>query len=106
MMPDKNTIFKPVSELVNYSDKEKYFCNSIVFSPETENNHFHKCPPYICIVSLEDYETEYYFEVPEIVAYYAVTHPCYTMKGIEMYQKRGEENFKAKLKDLLGCNKD
>lgn len=101
MKPNKETIFKPISELENYSDKTKWFCTAVVFSPETENNHFDKCPPYIQINLIDNSQEAVYFKVPEIVAYYAKTHPCYTMKGIENHIKEGERKMAQKIKDLL-----
>ena len=103
MKPNKETEFKPLSEIGNYSDKDKYFCNAVVFSPETENRHFEGCPPYIRISKVDDYDTDndLYFEVPEIVAYYAKTHPCYTMRGNENNIKKGERQMANKIKLLL-----
>ena len=100
-MPNKDTKFKPISELPKYSDKEKYFCNGVVFSPETENDHFDGCPPYIEICSIDGFDDVFFFEVPEIVAYYAKTHPCYTMQGIKNNIEKGERRLANKIKDLL-----
>ena len=101
MKPTRQTVFLPISELINYSDKTKYFCMSVVFSPETENDHFEGCPPYISVTDNDHLDEEIYFEVPEIVAYYAKTHPCYTMKGKENDIKEGERRMANKMKDLL-----
>ena len=103
MKPNVKTKFKKFSEIEKYIDKDKYFCNAVVFSPETENDHFAGCPPYIEIVNV-DYlleNREHYFEVPEIIAYYAKTHPAYTMKGIENWQKQGARDLANKIKVLL-----
>ena len=106
MRPTKNTVFKPLAEIDNYCDKDKYYCTAVVFSPETENDHFHNCPPYIEINEVDDYEENntVYFEVPEIVAYYAKTHPAYTMRGIDNYIKQGERKMQNKIKSLLDIN--
>ncbi len=103
-MPNKNTVFLPIEELKNYSDKDKYVCCGVVFSPETENNHFDGCPPYIEIFeNIPSLEGEHlYFEVPEIVAYYAKTHPCYTMAGRERRIEEGKRLMKQEIKNLLG----
>lgn len=101
MIPQKGTNFKPISELIHYSDKELWFCTGVVFSPETENNHFEGCPPYIHLGSVNCDEDDVFFEVPEIVAYYAKTHPCYTMAGIKGHIKQGEREMALKIKRLL-----
>ena len=101
MKPDKKTKFLPLSEIGKYVDEKKYFCTAVVFSPETENEHFIGCPPYIEIM-LED-ETNYsiYFEVPGIIAYYAKTHPAYTMAGLEKRFQAGRQNMAEEIKRLL-----
>ncbi len=101
MRPTEKTKFKPLSEIGKYSDEKNYFCSAVVFSPETENNHFKGCPPYIEISYTNINKPPIYFEVPEIVAYYAKTHPCYTMKGIENWRKTGERDLANKIKALL-----
>ncbi len=101
MRPDQNTVFLPISELENYKDPEKYFCYGIVFSPETENEHFHGCPPYIKICAVNDYEIELYFEVPEIVAFYGKEHAGYTMKGMDNRFLEGKRIQKEELKSLI-----
>ena len=104
MKPNINTLFRQLSDITNYSDKENYYCCDVVFSPETENEHFPGCPPYIAIVDIEkSYSSEYimYFEVPEIIAYYAKTHPCYTLTGLENREKEGERKMANKIKALL-----
>lgn len=102
MLPQPKTKFLPISELDNYKDSDKYFCSAVVFSPETENNHFHNCPPYITICEVDDIMAEeIYFEIPKIVAYYAKTHSCYTMEGMKRQREQGERDFKIKLKQLL-----
>ena len=100
-LPNRDTKFKPIEDLSLYSNSEKYFCNGVVFSPETENNHFDGCPPYIEISECYHTNKTYYFEIPEIVAYYAKTHPCYTMQGIENHRKQGARNLANKIRDLL-----
>ena len=102
MLPNRDTEFLPFSKMAQYTNEEEYFCTAIVFSPETENNHFHNCPPYIHLQGVEDYETDgLYFEVPYIVAYYGKTHPCYTMQGNENNRRQGAHDFKLKLKRLF-----
>lgn len=101
MKPTEETKFKSISELTKYSDEDKYFCSAVVFSPETENDHFYGCPPYIEICEVKNSSTRIYFEVPEIVAYYAKTHPCYTMQGIANNIKEGERKMANKIKSLL-----
>ncbi len=100
MMPYKNTEFKSITELEKYAEGTEYFCNAVVFSPETENNHFDGCPPYIQIMSM-DGENSFYFKIPEIVAYYAKTHPCYTHVGKENDKKEGARELAKKIKRLL-----
>ena len=100
MMPNQKTQFLKMSEIEKYSDKDKYCCAGVVFSPDTENNHFHGCPPYIEIHEINGDEV-FYFEVPEIVAYYAKTHPGYTMEGRKNNIKEGERLMAQKLRDLL-----
>lgn len=107
-MPNKDTVFRPLGDLANFTG-EQYMCTGIVFSPETENNHFHGCPPYICITEEDiggefmnkEYYTEHYFEVPKMVAYYADTHIGYTMKGKESDKQKGRESLARDLKQLL-----
>jgi len=101
--PNCDTIFKSISELPNYSDKEKYYCSAVVFSPETENDHFDGCPPYIEIRGVNCYDPadSIFFEVPKIVAYYAKVHPCYTLQGIENNIEKGERRLANKIKKLL-----
>ncbi len=100
MKPNNKTEFKPISELPNYSNKDEYFCSAVVFSPDTENEHFRGCPPYIQVTSM-DGENDFYFEIPNIVAHYAKTHPCYTLKGKENDKKEGERRLAQKIKHLL-----
>lgn len=101
--PNKLTEFKPLSEIANYTDKDKYFCAGVVFSPETENDHFQGCPPYIEIDEVDDYEgnNTVYFEVPEIVAYYAKEHAGYTMRGKDNSKEQGRQDMARKIKNLL-----
>jgi hypothetical protein len=101
MKPDRNTIFLPITELLKYSQGGEYCCSAVVFSPETENDHFIGCPPYIRIEDTNTFDKTYFFEVPEIVAYYAKTHPCYTMKGKENDRKAGQREMAQKIKGLL-----
>lgn len=102
-LPDFKTKFLSISELDNYSDKDKFYCSAVVFSPETENNHGSGCPPYIELnhVNPHDGEEPIYFKVPEIVAYYAKTHPCYTMKGSEERKQQGRRELANDIKRLL-----
>ncbi len=75
MKPTIDTKFLPIQELQNYIDKSKWCCSAIVFSPDTENDHFRGCPPYIAIDSETDFKIEtLYFEVPQIIAYYGTVH--------------------------------
>jgi len=105
MKPTNKTKFLPISELANYSDPEKWFCCAVVFSPETENQHFYGCPPYIEISQADGIADEsLFFEVPEIVAYYAKTHPCYTMEGMQRRIDEGKRLARAELKNALGFN--
>jgi hypothetical protein len=99
MKPTKDTKFLPISKLSKYIDQEKYFCCAIVFSPETENDHFEGCPPYIEINEMNG--KRLYFEVPQIVAYYGKVHAAYTMEGMSRRIKQGERNMANKIKDLL-----
>lgn len=99
--PNSKTEFKPISELANYSDPEKWFCAGVVFSPETENEHFHGCPPYIEINDVRLGGISIYFEVPEIVAYYAKTHAGYTHAGIKRYKEQGAAEIKREIARLL-----
>lgn len=102
--PTKETKFLQLDEIRNYSDPDKYYCFAVVFSPDTENDHFHGCPPYIGISKVqEDFkdEDDFYFEVPGIIAYYAKTHPCYTMTGIQNNILRGERRMAEKIRNLL-----
>ena len=101
-MPTIKTRFLPIQEIIKYTDSRKYHCCSVVFSPETENNHFKGCPPYIEIRENDKWDDEsIYFEIPEIVSYYAKTHPCYTMKGTENHKKQGRLELINELKNLL-----
>ena len=90
----------PIEELNKYSNSDEFYCCAVVFSPETENDHFHGCPPYIEIGTVKGDES-FFFKVPEIVAYYAKTHPGYTMQGIEKRRKQGERDMANKIKALL-----
>ena len=99
--PTIKTEFKSLSELVNYSDERKWYCCGVVFSPDTENDHFPGCPPYIEIRSVDENVDSLFFEVPEIVAYYAKTHPGYTHKGLENQRKQGARELAHKIKSLL-----
>lgn len=101
MLPQPNTDFLVFGELDFYQDKSKYFCSAIVFSPETENNHFHNCPPYIAIDYVNGVGEALYFKVPEIIAYYAKTHPGYTMSGLDKQRKEGKRELANQLKSLL-----
>lgn len=105
MMPTPKTEFKPIEDLKNYSDESKWFCHGIVFSPETENSHFHQCPPYIRISSLEDMTADDLFiEVPKIVAYYASVHAGFTMRGRENIAAQAVREFKQKLRSMLSID--
>lgn len=108
--PNKETIFLPITELINYSDKEKYYCCGVVFSPETENDHFEECPPYIQI-KYKDYHEEdnLFFEVPEIIAYYGKVHAGYSyelnrnyicMEKDENYFNIGKNRIEEHLKNI------
>lgn len=101
--PYKNTEFLPISQLEHYQDKNKYFCSAIVFSPETENDHFEGCPPYIELNHVHPFEEDepIYFKVPEIVAYYGKIHAGYTMEGKRNSKKQGEKDMANKIKNLL-----
>lgn len=103
MRPNKETKFLPIEELKNYTDSSKYCCIGIVFSPETENDHFRGCPPYIQLSHCEHdkWDDEIFFEVPSIIAYYGYKHAGYTMKGQEYQRKTGEMNLANGIKDLL-----
>lgn len=102
MMPNKDTVFLSFSELENYTDEKKYFCSAVVFSPETENDHFHGCPPYISIDDVDMIEDTKYFKVPNLIAYYAKTHPGYTMKGQKYQREQGRRELVREIKNLLG----
>ncbi len=103
MLPNKKTKFLPIEELKNFTDSSKYCCIGIVFSPETENNHFHGCPPYIHLTHCEadKWDDEMFFEVPEIIAYYGEKHAGYTMRGNEYQRKQGAHDLVSKMKNLL-----
>lgn len=100
MKPNESTMFLDLSDINKYSDKNIFFCSAVVFSPETENNHFEGCPAYLTICNKNNMDN-YYFKIPEIIAYYAKTHPCYTMQGKENDKKQGELNLANKIKELL-----
>ncbi len=106
MRPTHETKFLPISELDKYTNEADYFCTDIVFSPDTENDHFTGCPPYICIHHQKDFNNEnvLFFEVPKIVAYYGKVHAGYTMAHYEKRLKEGERRLANKIKDLLNCN--
>lgn len=103
MKPTKDTEFLPISQLGYYQDKNKYFCSAIVFSPETENDHFVGCPPYIELNHVLPFEEDkpIYFKIPEIIAYFGTIHCGYTMKGKENSRKQGEKDMANKIKSLL-----
>ncbi len=100
MKPNKKTHFRSFNDIERFSDKDEYFCVSIVFSPDTENDHFEGCPPYIELVSKEDHES-IFFEVPEIIAYYGKVHVGYTHRGLENREKEGARKLQVSLKNLL-----
>jgi len=102
-IPTKQTVFKPLSEINHYCDETRWFCSAIVFSPETENDHFKGCPPYIEISDTLDYRDEFtlHFEVPKIIAYYGSVHAGYTLSGIDNYMKQGKIQLASELKSLL-----
>ena len=100
--PTSKTIFKNLSQIDHYKDDKKYYCSAVVFSPDTENEHFSGCPPYIRICKVSGLDSDdIYFKVPEIVAYYAKTHPGYTMAGIKKHEERGRRQLAEELKRLL-----
>jgi len=99
--PNSKTKFKELSEIDKYSDPKKYFCVGVVFSPDTENDHYSGCPPYIEICKVEGCTESIYFRVPEIVAYYAKTHPQYTMRGLERRVEAGKRLMTEEFKRLL-----
>lgn len=101
MKPNKNTKFLPLSEIGKYTDESKYICTAIVFSPDTENDHFIYCPPYIKIEETTFDGEELYFEVSEIIAYYAKIHAGFTMRGVDNYIKQGEDKLREQIKSLL-----
>jgi len=75
MKPNKETQFLPLSEIDKYCNKKKFYCDAVVFSPETENDHFYGCPPYISIRKVDHTDDEIFFQVHDIIGYYAKTHP-------------------------------
>ncbi len=101
MRPTKETTFLPLSDIAKYSDKDKYYCSAIVFSPDTENNHFAGCPPYIKINSVIGDEGDMFFEVPEIIAYYGKVHAGYTMAGKKKSVEEGKRILRSSIKLLL-----
>lgn len=101
MKPTRETIFLPISQLEKYKDETKFACIAVVFSPETENNHFTGCPPYIHMTEIYAFYNDYYFEIPNIIAYYAKTHLEYTMQGLKNREKEGERILARKIKNLL-----
>jgi len=104
MLPQPNTKFLPLSELEGYCNRG-YHCHAIVFSPETENNHFKDCPPYIALYR-SDSDHEVYFLVPEEVAYYGRIHAGYTMAGRERSKQSGRSELQYELRELLGIKDD
>lgn len=100
MRPTKKTHFRSFNDIERFSNKDEYFCTSIVFSPDTENDHFDGCPPYIEIVSIEGCES-FFFKVPEIIAYYGTQHAGYTHKGLDRREQEGARKLSNKLKSLL-----
>lgn len=105
MKPSKKNIFLPIEKLAEYIDETKYFCNHVSFLPKADEIDFWDDvgkypPPFIEIIEIKTEEV-FYFEIPKIVAYYAVTHPGYTYKGLKDRELAGERNFKIKLHNLL-----
>jgi hypothetical protein len=105
--PTKETKFLPLSKIGNYIDEKKYWCDAIVFSPETENNHFEGCPPYISICKEDDYtgENDIYFEIPKIIAYYGKKHAGFTTDGRKRIKESGARELANEIKSLLFINK-
>lgn len=91
--------FLPLSQIEEYT-QQGYYCSAIVFSPETENDHFLGCPPYIRLS--KGHRTHLYFRVPDAIAYYGKVHAGYTMEGRKEAAKRGRDEFKAELREMLG----
>jgi len=105
MKPSRTDSFLIISELVNYIDSEKYFCNHVSFSPEEDGIDFHddpgKYPPPFIEIRVHSSGDIIYFEIPEIVAYYAAKHPGYTYTGLEQREEEGARKLKIELKNLL-----
>jgi hypothetical protein len=104
MLPDQNTEFLDIAQIAEY-ETQGYFCIAIVFSPETENNHFRGCPPYIGL-SHQDTLQDVFFRVPNSVAYYGKTHAGYTMRGRDKAVEHGKHILQCELAQLLGLKKD
>jgi len=105
MKPSRTNRFQPIEELAKYTDKEKYFCQMVSFSPEEDGIDFHDDPghyppPFIEVGMIHSVDI-LYFEIPEIVAYYAVQHPGYTYAGLEQREEAGARKLKIELKNLL-----
>lgn len=100
MLPNKETKFLPLSQIGEYLDEKEYFCYSITFDP-SEQKLFSDCPPYIQICSENDFDFNLYFEIPKIIAYYAVEHAGYTFKGRDNMIEQGRRQIKNELKDLF-----
>lgn len=102
-MITEETFFRPLSDLEGMTDEEKYICTAIVFSPDTEEQHFKGCPPYIKIESTDFFKPEtYYFKIPEIVAYFASHHAGFTTKGIQNYKEQGADDLRNSILKTLG----
>lgn len=104
MLPTKETVFLPLTRIEKFC-QDGYDCCAVVFSPETENNHFPGCPPYISLFRLQD-DSQYYFEIPKAIAYYGAVHAGYTMKGRERAVERGRLEMQDEIKALLGIESE
>jgi len=105
MKPLRTDTFRPIEELAKYTDSDKYFCQFVSFSPEEDGVDFHDdpghYPPPFIEIGMIGNEEVVYFEIPAIVAYYAVKHPGYTYAGLEQREKEGARKLKIELRDIL-----
>ncbi len=106
MNPRKNWVLRPIQELESYLDSDNYFCNAIHFSPKEDSVDFadspHEYPePFIEIVSIRNIGEVFYFQIPKIIAYYAVKHPGYTYEGLDRREADGVLKVKNQIRDFL-----
>ena len=98
-IPPNRDAVRPFPHMASYLDPEVYFCAGIKFDPG-ENSVGQNYPPYI---EIEDKETgkRYYFEIPGIIAYYAVAHAGYTRRGRAQAEQEGYTQHQNEVRDFL-----